>query len=225
MMLPLSLHAARDAIPPVNPANCWPPRPAPAPLAANAAEEDRSQVGSVAKVENQASIVASSAAKPAVVGASVHMKDELRTGANGRMQVTFLDDTELTLGENANVVIDRYVYDPDKGNGEAMLQTTKGAFRFAAGRIKELKENTILITTAFADIAVRGTAFWAGPIDGKYGVLLLQGEVAVSNQAGSVTLSKAGEGTNIDSPLDAPGAPSIWPEAKAALALEAVTLH
>ena len=153
------------------------------------------------------------------------MKDELRTGANGRMQVTFLDDTELTLGENANVVIDRYVYDPDKGNGEAMLQSTKGAFRFAAGRIKELKENTILITTAFADIAVRGTAFWAGPIDGKYGVLLLQGEVAVSNQAGSVTLSKAGEGTNIASPLDAPGAPSIWPEAKAARALEAVTLH
>jgi hypothetical protein len=196
-----------------------------APLAANAAEEDRSQVGSVAKVENQASIVASSAANPAVVGAAVHMKDELRTGANGRMQVTFLDDTELTLGENANVVIDRYVYDPDKGNGEAMLQTTKGAFRFAAGRIKELKENTILITTAFADIAVRGTAFWAGPIDGKYGVLLLQGEVAVSNQAGSVTLSKAGEGTNIASPLDAPGAPSIWPEAKAARALEAVTLH
>lgn len=195
------------------------------PPAGSAAEEDRSQVGTVARVENEASIVVASASRQAVVGMPVHMKDELRTGANGRMQVTFLDDTELTLGENASVLIDRYVYDPDKGIGETMLQTTRGAFRFATGRIKELKEKTIVITTAFADIGVRGTEFWGGPIDGKYGVLLLEGEVTVSNQAGSVTLSKTGEGTNIASPLDAPSAPNIWPEAKVSRAIETVTLH
>ncbi len=195
------------------------------PLAASAAEEDLSQVGVVAKVENEASIVVASAARQAVIGTPVHMKDELRTGANGRMQVTFRDHTELTLGENASVLIDRYVYDPDKGIGETVLQTTKGAFRFATGRIKELKEKTIVITTAFADIGVRGTEFWGGPIDGKYGVLLLEGEVTVSNQAGTVTLSKKGEGTNIASPLDAPSAPSIWPEAKVSRAIETVTLH
>ena len=195
------------------------------PPAGSAAEEDRSQVGIVARVENEASIVVASASRQAVVGMPVHMKDELRTGANGRMQVTFLDDTELTLGENASVLIDRYVYDPDKGIGETMLQTTRGAFRFATGRIKELKEKTIVITTAFADIGVRGTEFWGGPIDGKYGVLLLEGEVTVSNQAGSVTLSKTGEGTNIASPLDAPGTPTVWPEAKVSRAIETVTLH
>jgi hypothetical protein len=194
-------------------------------LAASAAEEDLSQVGVVEKVENEASIAVASAARPAVVGTPVHMKDELRTGANGRMQVTFRDDTELALAENASVLIDRYVYDPDKGIGETMLQTTKGAFRFATGRIKELKEKTIIISTAFADIGVRGTEFWGGPIDAKYGVLLFEGEVTVSNQAGSVTLSKKGEGTNIASPLNPPGAPTIWPESKVARAIETVTLH
>src|SRR6185312_15271332 len=49
------------------------------------------------------------------VGAPVHLKDELRTGANARLQVTFLNETQLTLGEHASVVIDRYVYDPDSG--------------------------------------------------------------------------------------------------------------
>jgi hypothetical protein len=195
------------------------------PLAVSAAEEDLSQVGIVAKVENEASIVVASAARQAVVGTPVHMKDELRTGTNGRMQVTFRDDTELTLGENASVLIDRYVYDPDKGIGVTVLQTTKGAFRFATGRIKELKEKTIVITTAFADIGVRGTEFWGGPIDGKYSVLLLEGEVTVSNQAGSVTLSKKGEGTNIASPLDAPSAPTTWPESKVSRAIATVTLH
>jgi len=55
------------------------------------------------------------------------MKDELRTGAQGRIQVIFMDDTELTLGENASVVIDRYAYDQAKGIGDTTLQTIKRA--------------------------------------------------------------------------------------------------
>jgi hypothetical protein len=196
------------------------------PLAACAAEEDTARVGFVNKVENEAQVAsASGASTTAVVGAPVHMKDELRTGATGRMQVTFRDNTVLTLGENASVMIDRYVYDPDKGIGETVLQATKGAFRFATGRIKELKEKTIAISTPVADIGVRGTEFWGGPIDAKYGVLLLEGEVTVSNQAGSVTLSAPGQGTDIASPLDAPGAPAVWPAEKVARAIETVTMH
>lgn len=114
------------------------------PLIACAAEADAARVGFVNKVENDAQLVsASGASATAVVGAAVHMKDELRTGATGRMQVTFRDNTVRTLGENASVLIDRYVYDPDKGIGETVLQATKGAFRFATGRIKELKAKTI----------------------------------------------------------------------------------
>ena len=140
----------------------------------------------------------------------MHMKDELRTGAQGRIQVIFMDDTELTLGENASVVIDRYAYDPAKGIGDTTLQTIKGAFRFATGRITKLKLKTILITTAFANIGVPGMEFWGGPIDDRYGGLLLEGEVTVSNRADQRdTVCKTGEGSNIASPLEAPGAPSI----------------
>ena len=70
-------------------------------------------VGAVSKVQGQAQIGASSA----VVGTSVHMDDRLRTGANARLQITFNDDSSLTLGENANVVIDRFVYNPKKSYG------------------------------------------------------------------------------------------------------------
>ena len=49
-----------------------------------------------------------------------------------------------------------------------MLQATKGAFRFASGRIKGLKQNKIAVSTPVADIGVRGTEFWGGPLD-KYG--------------------------------------------------------
>ena len=56
-------------------------------FAAHGAGEDLAQVGVVKKVENEASIAVASAARPARVGTPVHLKDELRTGADGRILV------------------------------------------------------------------------------------------------------------------------------------------
>jgi hypothetical protein len=194
------------------------------PLSAGAAD-DPSAIGVVDKVENEAKIVSGDNATTAISGTPVHMRDELRTGASGRLKVTFRDETVLTLGEKASVVIDRYVYDPDKQVGETVLQATKGAFRFATGRIKAMTQHKIAVSTPVADIGVRGTEFWGGPMEGQYGVLLLEGEVTVSNQAGSVTLSAPGQGTDIPSPLDAPGAVKPWSADKIARAVASVALH
>jgi hypothetical protein len=188
------------------------------------AEEDASRVGVVNKVENEAQVISASDAVTATIGTPVHMKDELRTAANARLQVTFLDETQLTLGEHASVVIDRYVYDPNRGVGETFLQVTKGAFRFATGRIKEMQDSKIAVSTPLADIGVLGTEFWGGQLD-KYGVLLLEGKVTVSNQAGSVMLGEPGQGTDIPSPLDPPVAPTAWPAEKVARAIATVALH
>jgi hypothetical protein len=150
-------------------------------------------VGTVTRVQNQAQIGAATA----VAGTPVHMNDRLRTGANARLEVTFRDKSVLTLGENANVAIDRYVYNPNKSTGEVALNATRGAFRFAGGSIEQLQKKKITVSTPVAAMAVRGTDFWAGPIDGQFGVLLLKGNVRVSNRAGAVTLSRPGWGTDI----------------------------
>src|SRR5262249_48177556 len=75
-------------------------------------------------------------------------------------------------------------------------------------------------------MAVRGTDFWWGPIDGRFGVLLVHNsKLDVSNGAGGVTLDKAGEGTDVD-PLKgggAPGEPYQWPPEKIARALSATS--
>jgi hypothetical protein len=56
-------------------------------------------------------------------------------------------------------------------------------------------------------------------------VLLLEGEVVVSNQAGSVVLSGQGQGTDIPSPFDPPGPVRAWSVDKIARAVATVTLH
>jgi hypothetical protein len=144
------------------------------PLGAVAAES----VGRVTKVQNPAQIGAATA----VVGTSVHMGDRLSTAAKARLEVTFSDNSLLTLGENANVVIDRFVYNPSKSTGELALNATRGAFRFAGGGIEQMQKKTVTVNTPNAALAVRGTHFWAGPINGQYGVLLLKGKLSVSGK-------------------------------------------
>jgi len=129
-------------------------------------------VGVVSKFINPATI----GGRPAAVGAPVNMNDALRTGANGRLQVTFSDQSQLTLGENARVVVDRYVFNPKKSSANVVLNASKGAFRFAGGRIEGMRQKNIVVNTPYAALAVRGTHFWAGPIEGRYGVVLLKGK-------------------------------------------------
>jgi hypothetical protein len=69
--------------------------------------------------------------------------------------------------------------------------------RFAGGKIEQMSQKNIVVNTPNGAMAVRGTHFWAGPIDGQYGVLLLNGNVRVSNRAGAVTLNRPGWGTDI----------------------------
>src|SRR4029079_19613394 len=149
------------------------------PLGAAAAES----VGTITKVQGFTT--------PAANGTPVHMNDRLR------LEVTFNDNSKLTLGENANVVIDRYVYNPNKSSAQVVLSASKGAISFAVGMIEKMNQKNIVVNTPYAALDVRGTHFWAGPIDGKYGVYLLNGKVGVSNRAGAVTLARPGMGTDI----------------------------
>ena len=147
-------------------------------LGSSAATTAAESVGTVTKTVNQAQI----GSRSAVVGAPVFMKDRLRTGADARLQVTFRDNSVLTLGEKANVVVDRYVFNPDKGSADVILNATQGALRFAGGKIEQMHQKNIVVNTPNAALAVRGTHFWAGPVHGKYGVLLLKGKVRVNKR-------------------------------------------
>ena len=148
-------------------------------------------VGKVSRVQKEAQ-VGSRAAK---AGTPVNMNDRLRTGPGARMQVTFIDGTQLTLGENATVVVDNYVYKPSKGAGKMALSSTQGAFRFATGKLNQMQNRDVKVNTPQGALAVRGTDFWSGPIDGHYGTYVVKGKVGVRSRGRSATLSR-GQGVD-----------------------------
>jgi hypothetical protein len=187
-----------------------------APLRALAAEPS---VGVVTRVQNDAEIASVGGAVRASVGSVVRMRDELRTGKGARLQVTFKDNSSLTLGETATVVVDKYVFDPDAGAGEVALNNTAGALRFATGRIKTLSSRNLSVTTPVAALGVRGTDLWTGLVNLVQGVYAIEPVVDVSNQGGAVTLALKGQGTYIASAATAPSPPTFWSAAEVAEAL------
>ncbi|MDP9138619.1 MAG: FecR family protein [Pseudomonadota bacterium] len=156
-----------------------------------------------------------------VMGQSLQVDDIVSSNAGSRIEISFVDGTRLTLGARALLRLDRYVFDPGGRRGRLAV-FLQGAARFVSGRLGKSPNDTIAVSTAFGSIAGRGTDFWAGPIDGEYGVFLLDGRVEVANGAGAETLDEAGEGTMVVGPDAAPRAVTRWPAEKVDRALAAV---
>jgi len=88
------------------------------------------------------------------IGIDVQANEAITTGANDRAHLVFLDGTSLTVGPNAQLTIDKFVYDPNTKLGELAVSATQGVLRLVGGKIS--KTNPITITTPSSTIGIRG---------------------------------------------------------------------
>ncbi len=191
-------------------------------LPAHAADD---QIGSVTRLQGEATWRSGFSPEPLFPGAPIFTNQKVSTGAGSRLELTFDDGTKLTLGENADMTLDTFVYDPDAGSG-TLKAAVKGAFRFVSGQVSKQPDAQVAVTTPIATIGIRGTEFWGGPIDDQaLGVFLIEGAVTVTNNAGEVVLDTAGQGTNIATRGAAPGPVTLWPQAKVDRAIATVTFQ
>lgn len=177
------------------------------------------QVGRISRMTGTSIGSFGGRAEALALSAAVFLEHRLATGPAARLEVTFADTSLLTMGENAALTIDRFVYDPDRTSRVVLAVT--GALRFV-GAVKRPPQYEVTIDTPVAAIGARGTEFWAGPIDGQYGILLIEGQVSVTSAAGELVLDKPGDGVNFAAPGAPPSAVTRWPEAKVQRALAAV---
>jgi len=151
------------------------------------------------------------------VGAALHRDEQVWTTEGGRLDIKFADGSTVTLGENARMVLDEFVLPQNGGSGSQVLRSITGALRFVGGAVDQSRPGATRIVTPIATMTVRGTEFFAGPIDGSYGVFVFHGQVDVATSGGSVTL-KDGEGTTLTKSSVAPTPPKLWGQAKIARA-------
>ncbi len=93
-------------------------------------------------------------ARPIFIKEKLVQDERIVSTGGGGGQVLFLDQTSLTIAPNSEVVLDKYVYDPDSDSGEMTVTVLKGAMRFVGGRISKTSPATIKTSTA--TIGIRG---------------------------------------------------------------------
>src|SRR5882762_4341218 len=88
------------------------------------------------------------------IGIDVQANELITTSANDRAHLVFLDGSSLTVGPNAQLTIDKFVFDPNTKTGELTINASKGVLRLVGGKIS--KNAPITITTPSSTIGIRG---------------------------------------------------------------------
>jgi FecR protein len=147
--------------------------------------------------------------------APVFLGDQVGTGAASRLGMRLGRDTTLRLGENARLRIDRFLLD---AGGEVTLRSGPLLFDRPVGGVPRPMQ----IRSPFALIAVRGTRFFAGPSNGRFGVFVDRGSVTVT-AAGRRVILRDGEGTDFSAPGTRPTPVKQWGAERIRAALASVS--
>ncbi|MHA1568445.1 MAG: FecR family protein [Alphaproteobacteria bacterium] len=179
--------------------------------------------GAVSRVQAEASATTAGRTRPLARDSVINTNDAVRTGPDARLEITLRDGTKLTLGENAELIVDTFIYRPDASTRRILINVTAGAFRFVSGKVGGLGADDMTVRTQVAAIGVRGTDFWGGFIDAAFGYLLYNGGIVVSTGVGpAAVLEFDGTGVGITGAGAAPGPVVEWPEGKVARATATV---
>lgn len=157
------------------------------------------------------------------------MNDAIKT-QQGKVGITFEDDTKVQVSENSKLVIDDFVYDPKSKSGKLGAKIALGTVRYASGQIAKNSPQNVNLNTPSATVAVRGTDFTATVDElGESTIILLPscpndrptrsvkdielncktGTIEVSNDVGTVILNQPFQVTKVQSRTQPPTPPKV----------------
>jgi hypothetical protein len=91
-----------------------------------------------------------------VVNGAVHQADAIVTGDASRLSIALLDQSVLTVGSNASLTVDRFVFDTEADAAGVLVSLVQGAFRFVSGS-RGAEPERVAFRTPTATIGIRGT--------------------------------------------------------------------
>lgn len=128
-----------------------------APLAAQAAP-----VGTFIEVEGTVDVLKGGKvpAVPAKLQGPVDVGDMVRTKAQARAQIKFVDDTVLTIAPDSGITIEEYMFDAAKSERQAVVGVLRGLVHTAVEKVYPKAEPDFIMKTHTAVLGVRGTRWY-----------------------------------------------------------------
>src|SRR5580692_519955 len=114
----------------------------------------QTRVGEAVLVQNEVARMAGTLSMPINVGDGLLRDETVRTGQESAAKLVLADNTNLSLGPNATITLDRTVFNDEHSYRDIAIRLATGAFRFVTGHSEKAAYK---ITTSVATIGVRGT--------------------------------------------------------------------
>lgn len=95
----------------------------------------------------------------AISGLQLLAGDRLVTGKDGRLSLTFIDNTRFAVGPNSRVSLNEFQYDRTRQRGSFLTRVDRGSLAVVSGRIAKSNRDAMKVRTPNSLLGVRGTKF------------------------------------------------------------------
>ena len=128
-------------------------------LAALVASPAAAEIGRIKSAIGTATVQRGTNHIPAAIGQPLQPGDWLETGKDGRMSLTFIDNTRFALGPNSRIALSKFEYNRTSQQGSFITQVERGSLAVVSGRISKSGRDAMQMRTPTSLLGVRGTRF------------------------------------------------------------------
>ncbi len=136
-------------------------------------------------------------------GSKIFYGDTIIVNSKSNAQILFLDETVMTVGENTELTIDDFIYDPKTNDGNFVTNIKSGIVKTISGKISEKNPDNLEIKIPNGSLGVRGTEFLVSSNDNNESTILLLGpgpENKLGMVPGNIQVTDGTSITNITNP-------------------------
>lgn len=117
------------------------------------------EIGRIKSVVGTASVVRGKAVAPATAGYQLLVSDVISTGKDGRIGITFIDNSRFAVGPNSRVALSQFEFDDTTHKGKSLTTVDRGSLAVVSGQIAKENKDAMKVRTPTSLLAARGTRF------------------------------------------------------------------
>jgi hypothetical protein len=132
-------------------------------------------------------------------GDKIYLNETIYAGVGSGTQILLLDQSTFTVGEDSEVVMDTFIYDPATNDGKIVASVKQGSLKVISGLISKKNPDALTVEVPEGTLGSRGTEFQTIVSKGRTDTLLIgpgknntlgmrPGAVLVGNNLGQTLL-------------------------------------
>ncbi len=149
-------------------------------------------VGVIERYSGEAYVLRGNKKIDVVRALKLERKDIITTKKNAWVKIKLNDNTLITAGKNAKLVIDDYLYD-GKRKAKASFSFSKGVFKTITGAVGKISPKKFKVHTPNATIGIRGTEFYVDASRPQEHIICTRGTITVTSSFGEVEVEAGRE--------------------------------